>query len=135
MDRICQWAWDRYGPRKYPWVIVVLVGIVALPAFVFFSSMIVAFEGSNRYAEAAAVTVAVLLFQYFVGTLPLTKTMRRIEECVSGRASDPMRVLVATYADTRRLTVWQVVAQMAYMTVIAVVVAAIAGATGWRLVQ
>ena len=135
MDRICQWAWDRYGPRRYPWVIVVLVGTAALPAFVFFSSMIVAFEGSNRYAEAAAVTFAVLVFQYFVGTLPLTKTMRRIEECASGRASDPMTVLVATYADTRRLTVWQVVAQMAYMTVIAVVVAAIAGATGWRLVQ
>jgi class 3 adenylate cyclase len=116
-------------------VIVVLVGSVALPAFVFFSSMIVAFEGSDRYTEAAAVTVVVLLFQYFLGILFLAKTMRRIEECASGRVSHPMTVLVATYADTRRLTAWQVVAQMVYMTVIAVVVGAIAGATGWRLVQ
>jgi class 3 adenylate cyclase len=46
-----------------------------------------------------------------------------------------MTVLVATYADTRRLTAWQVVAQAACMTVIAVIVGAIAGATGWRLVQ
>jgi adenylate cyclase len=135
MDRIWQWAWDRYGAHRYLWVMGVLLCFGGIPAFVFFSSMIVAFEGSNRYAEAAAITVAVLLLQYFLGLLLLARTMRRIEECASGRVSHPMTVLVATYADTRRLTAWQVVTGMISMAGIAACVGATAGATGWRLVQ
>jgi adenylate cyclase len=43
MDRIWQWAWDRNGPR-YLWALWTVSLPVLLPAYLFSSLAIVAFE-------------------------------------------------------------------------------------------
>jgi adenylate cyclase len=56
MDRIWQWAWDRYSAR-YSWA-VYFVGIpLMLPIYLFLSLLIVAVQGTGQYVEAAAITV------------------------------------------------------------------------------
>ena len=67
MDRIWQWVWDRYGTR-YSWAICAVMFALFLPPFVMLSFIVVAFEKSDRYVEAAAVTVValpVLVYVYF----------------------------------------------------------------------
>jgi hypothetical protein len=56
MDRIWQWAWDRYGAR-YSWAIYAVSVSELLPVYLALSFLIIAFERSDRYVEAAAVTV------------------------------------------------------------------------------
>jgi hypothetical protein len=60
MDRIWQWAWDRYGAR-YTWAIYAIAFPVALPIYLVLSFVVVAFEKSGHYVEAAAVTVDALV--------------------------------------------------------------------------
>ena len=59
MDRIWQWAWDRYGPR-YSWAACVISYLAVLPVWLASAFLVVAFEGSDRYVEAAAITVPVV---------------------------------------------------------------------------
>jgi hypothetical protein len=62
MDRIWQWAWDRYGPR-YSWAMCAMLFPPTLQIWLFASFLVVAFEKSHHYVEAAAVmVVAVLVF-------------------------------------------------------------------------
>jgi len=56
MDRIWQWAWDRYGAR-YTWAICAVTFAMVLPIYLASSFHVVAFEESGHYLEAAAVTV------------------------------------------------------------------------------
>ena len=65
MDRIFQWVWDRYGPR-YSWAICVLVYPPGLVVYLSYTLIIVAFEGSGRYIEAAAITAVAVLIRVFV---------------------------------------------------------------------
>jgi hypothetical protein len=65
MDRIWQWAWDRYGPR-YLWAICAVTFPVVLPFYLLLSFVVVTFEGSGYYVEAAAVTVLATLVLVFV---------------------------------------------------------------------
>jgi hypothetical protein len=60
MDRIWQSAWDRYKSR-YSWACWALTLPLALPVYLAWSLGIVAFERSDRYPEAAAVTVVAVL--------------------------------------------------------------------------
>ncbi len=60
MDRIWQWAWDRYA-AKYSWAIWAVAFFVLLPHFLLLSFVVVAFEGSGGYVRAAAVTVVAML--------------------------------------------------------------------------
>jgi adenylate cyclase len=55
MDRIWQWAWDRYEPR-YSCALCVIGVVVSLAVYLLLTLPIVAFEKSNRYVQAAAVT-------------------------------------------------------------------------------
>jgi adenylate cyclase len=52
MDRIWQWAWDRYGER-YSWVIYAVSVCELLSVYLVLSLLIVAFERSDRYVEVA----------------------------------------------------------------------------------
>jgi adenylate cyclase len=65
MDRIWQWAWDRYGAR-YSWAIYVISFLALLPVYFVF----VAFEDSGHYVEAAAITVIAVLVVVYVMALP-----------------------------------------------------------------
>ena len=69
MDRIWQWAWDRYGAR-YSWVICAISVLFSLPAYLFWSFLIVAVEKSGDYLEAAAVTVVAVPVLAYVNMLP-----------------------------------------------------------------
>ena len=69
MDRIWQWAWDRYGAR-YSWAICAITFPVVLPVYLVLSFLVVAFEESDRYVEAAAVTVVAVLVMAYVMVLP-----------------------------------------------------------------
>jgi hypothetical protein len=64
MDRIWQWAWDRYAAR-YSWAMYAVGFPLLLQIYLVPSFLIVAYEESRHYVEAAAVTVvAVLVLQY-----------------------------------------------------------------------
>ncbi len=69
MERIWQWAWDRYKSR-YSWAAWLLTFLLAYPVYVAWSLSIVAFEKSDRYLAAAAVTVVVVLAYLFTVVIP-----------------------------------------------------------------
>src|SRR5882757_1656919 len=98
MDRIWQWAWDRYGAR-YSWAIFVVAFLVALPFYLLLSFVVVAFEGSDRYVEAAAVTVGVVLA--WVNVLPGLGPARLVERWAAGQLVDRPRAMDATYTYAR----------------------------------
>ena len=69
MDRIWQWAWDRYGAR-YSWAIYATAIPFLLQPYLIASFLVVAFEGSGRYVEAAVVSVVGVLVVMYVTVLP-----------------------------------------------------------------
>ena len=87
MDRIWQWAWDRYGPR-YSWAICAVMFAVVLPSFLMLSFIVVAFEKSDRYVEAAAVTVVALPVLVYVYFLPGLGRLHLVEQWAAGRDVD-----------------------------------------------
>lgn len=70
MDRIWQWAWDRYGAR-YSWVAWLVAFASLLPTFLLWSFLVVAYEKSSHYVEATVVTGAAVVVLAFVVTLPV----------------------------------------------------------------
>ncbi|MFI5507428.1 adenylate/guanylate cyclase domain-containing protein [Mycobacterium sp. NPDC051804] len=134
MDRIWQWAWDRYGPR-YSWVVnTVLVG-AALPIYLVVSFVVLAFEGAGKYIEVAAVTViAVVVVAYGMG-LPGVGPPRIVEQWAGGRDVDPEMALEASYIWARRSVSLGVASNVILAVVLSVGVGLIAGANGVRLVQ
>ncbi|WP_166902938.1 adenylate/guanylate cyclase domain-containing protein [Mycobacterium sp. DL440] len=134
MDRIFQWVWDRYGPT-YSWAICVLVYLAGLSVHLAFPLIIVAFEGSDRYAEAAVITCVAMLVRTYLFVLPGSKRLRPIEKWAAGHQVDPMEALRATYVYARRTTARVLATDVVWTPCVAVVVATVAGATEWRLVQ
>jgi adenylate cyclase len=134
MDRIWQWAWDRYGAR-YSWAIYTVSVSELLPVYLVFSFLIVAFERSDRYVEAAAVTVGTVLVMVYVTNLPGLGGSRLVERWAAGREVDRARALDATYAWARTAGARGVGANAVFIALLFVLVGAIAGATGSPLVQ
>jgi class 3 adenylate cyclase len=134
MDRIFQWMWDRYGPR-YSWAICVLVYLPGLSAYLAFSLIIVAFEGSDRYVEAAVVLAVAMLVRVYVLVLPGSKWLRLIEKWAAGQQVDPLEALTATFTFARRTIVRVLVTDVVWAAFLGFVVGTLAGASGWRLVQ
>jgi adenylate cyclase len=134
MDRIWQWAWDRYGPR-YSWAIYAVTIPTYLPIYLVPSLVVVASEKSELYAEAAAVTVLAVLVLAYVMSLPGLGSIRVVERWAAGQAVDPATALDATYTYARRAVARVVGGNAVVTALLLVVVGATAGATGWRLVQ
>ncbi len=134
MDRIWQWAWDRHG-RRYSWAVCAVAAPVGLPIYVFWSFLIVAVEQSSDYVEAAAVTIAAVPVLAFVVICPGWGAGRLVEQWAAGRDVDRAGALDATYAWTRGAVVRGVALNAVWVGLLSVIVGAIAGATGWRLVQ
>ena len=134
MDRIWQWAWDRYGAR-YTWAICAVTFALTLPVYLVLSFVIVAFERSDRYVEAAVVTVVALPLLVYVLLLPGLGRFRLAERWAAGHEVDRARALDATYTYARRLVVRGLGSNAVWAALLVVVVGAIAGATGSRLVQ
>ena len=134
MERILQWVWDRYGSR-YSWALCVVMFPIALTAYLIISLIIVAFERSDRYLEAAAVAAVAVLLRLYLLVLPGSGAMRLIERWAAGHEVDRMKVLSASYTFGRKMVVRTVVSDGVCAAVLAVVIAAIAGVTQWRLLQ
>jgi class 3 adenylate cyclase len=133
MDRIWQWAWDRYGPR-YSWAIYAIAFPTVLPTYLVQSFVVVAAGESSHYFEAATVTVIGVLVLVYVLTLPGFGGLRLVERWAAGHEVDCVRALDATYIYSRR-AVARAVGGTAVWVALILVVGVIAGATGWRLVQ
>ena len=134
MDRIWQWAWDRYAAR-YWWAVFAIAYPVLLPIYLLMSFVVVAYEESDRYVEAAAVTVAVVLGLVYVMVLPGQGRTRPAEQWAAGHEVARARALDATYAWARGAVARAVGINLVLGALLLVLVAAIAGATGSRLIQ
>jgi class 3 adenylate cyclase len=134
MDRVWQWAWDRYRAR-YSWAIYAVSVSELLSVYLVLSLLIVAFERSDRYVEAAAVTVGTVLVMVYVSNLPGLGGTRLVERWAAGREVDRASALDATYAWARTAGARAVGANAVFIALLFVVVGEIAGATGSRLVQ
>jgi class 3 adenylate cyclase len=134
MDRIWQWVWDRYGAR-YSWALYAVSVSVSLPVYLFWAFLIVAVEKSGDYLEAAALTVVAVLVLGYVVQLPGLGPVRVVEQWAAGHEVDRTGALEATYAWARGGVARMVVSNAVGVALISIVVGAIAGATGSRLVQ
>ncbi|OBK76597.1 adenylate/guanylate cyclase domain-containing protein [Mycobacterium sp. 1164985.4] len=134
MDRIWQWAWDRHGPR-YSWAICAVTFLVVLPSYLALSIIVVAFQNSDHYVEAAAVTaiaLPVLVFAYF---LPGVGRLRLVEQWAAGRDVDQHSALEATYAAARGVIARGLASNVLWLALLSIVAAALAGASGPQLIQ
>jgi adenylate cyclase len=134
MDRIWQWAWDRYGAR-YSWAVFAISYFAILPTWLFSSFVVVAFEESDRYAEAAAVTVVAVLVLAYVVTLPGLGGIRLVERWAAGHEVDRARALEATYAFARAAVVRVVAGGAVWAALLVTGVGAIAGASAARPIR
>ena len=104
MDRIWQWAWDRYGAR-YTWAGGVIAFFISLPIYLTFVSLpIVAFEKSGRYLAATAITVVAVLVLACLMVLPDRRWARPAERWAAGHEVDRTAALEGTYVFGRRST-------------------------------
>ena len=129
MDRIWQWAWDRYGAR-YSWALCAITLPILLPVYLVLSFVVVAFEESDHYVEAAAVTVVAVLVLIYVTAFPGLGPIRLAEQWAAGHEVDRARALEATYTWARGMVARAVVGNAVWAALLLVVVGAIAGASG-----
>jgi adenylate cyclase len=134
MDRFWQWAWDRYGAR-YSWVCFAFTFAALLPIYLLGSFVVVGYEKSDRYVEAAAFTVAAVLLLAYVIVLPALGGLRTAQRWAAGQEVDRARALESTYAYGRGLVARTVGAGTLWVALLWVGVGAIAGASGSRLAQ
>ncbi len=134
MDRIWQWAWDRYGAR-YSWACWAVTFPLALPVYLAWSLTIVAFERSDHYVEAAAVTVVAVPAYAYVLVLPGWKGARLVEQWAAGDDVDRESAMHASYTYARSVIARAVVATVVWVAALFVGVGMIAGASGSRLIQ
>lgn len=136
MDRIWQWAWDRYGAR-YSWAMYAIPIPFLLQPYLITSFLVLAFEGSGRYVEAAAVTVVAVLVVMYVTVLPGIGQLRLMEQWAADHDHeiDPVTALEGTYTWARGAPGRMIVANAFFVAVVLVLVGTIAGADVSRLVQ
>ncbi len=134
MDRIWQWAWDRYGPR-YSWAIWVIAYVIVLPVYLLVSFVIVAFENSSEYAKAAGVVILCLAVQAQVFVPGGHRRLRLAERWAAGRAVDQKAALEDTYTYARAAPVRGLAGSAALSGVLVLLIGVVAGAPGPHLVQ
>jgi class 3 adenylate cyclase len=134
MDRIWQWAWDRY-PSRYSWVLYAISYALILPPYLVFSFIVVAFEKSGHYEEATIVTVAAVMVLSYLLILPGNRMVRLVERWAAGHEVQSAMALQATYASARATVVRGLGAGPACTALLLLVVGAIAGARETRLIQ
>jgi len=108
---------------------------IMLPIYLAVSVVVVAFEESDRYVEAIACTVASVPVLVYVSILPGLGRVRLAERWAASHKVDRAPALEATYSWARSLVVRTLTVNAVWAALALIVVAAIAGATGPRLVQ
>ncbi len=134
MDRIWQWAWNRHGPR-FTWTVWAISCTFSLPIYLFVTVPIVAFEDSARYLEVIGVTACAVPMLLFMIAIPSRRSLRPMEQWAAGHDIDRTAALEGTYTYAREAVPRSVWITGIWLGVLSVLVGAIAGATGARLVQ
>ena len=134
MDRIWQWAWDRYGAR-YSWALWVMGFPVVLPTYLLASFSVVAFEKSGQYVPVTGVTATFVLVMSYAFLPPGHKRLLPAQQRAAGHDVDRAVALADTFAYGRRSVFRLVAVHAALAAALLVVVGALVGATGSRLVQ
>jgi adenylate cyclase len=134
MDRIWQWTWDRCAAR-YSWAVYTVAVAVSLPSYIFWLCLIVAVEESKEYVEAVAVAVVAVPLLGYANMLPGLGWSRLVDRWAAGGEVDPASALDATYAWARGAGARILGCNGICGALVSVVVGAIAGANGSRLVQ
>jgi HAMP domain-containing protein len=134
MERIWQWAWNRYG-RNYSWVVMVFLLVAMLPTYLLWSLMIVSLDRSHRFPEAAAMAVGVVAVMAYLVVSPGHEISQRIEQYAAGRDVNRAAALSDTYIWGRRMCTRGLISGAVGIAVLFVAVGALSGATGSRLLQ
>ncbi len=134
MDRIWQWAWDRYGAR-YSWAIWIITFTAGLPVYLVWSWSVVAFQKSSHYVEASVIAGVAVLALAFMLVLPGHRLLRSAERWAAGGAVDRAEALKDTYAWARAGSVRILGLMTVWAALFFVVVGMVAGTTGSRVVQ
>ncbi|MBV8182691.1 MAG: HAMP domain-containing protein [Mycobacterium sp.] len=134
MNRIWQWAWDRYGLR-YSWAFSIFTFAAMLPPYLFWSLIVVGLDKSRHYVEAAAITVGAVAVLAYLMVLPGQGRGRLVEQWAVGHEVDRVRALNDTYTWARGIIARAVVSNAVGAALLLVVVGAVTGATGPRLIQ
>ena len=134
MDRIWQWAWDRYGAR-YSWAVWAMVFGSMLLVCLLLSFLVFAFENSSHYVEATVVTTVAVVLDACVVVLPDSRRFRLAQQWAAGREIDRAKALQDTYTWTRAAGVRALAFQPVWTAVLLVAVGVVAGASGSRLFQ
>jgi class 3 adenylate cyclase len=108
---------------------------IFLPAFLMLSFIVVAFEKSDGYAEAAAITVVAVPVLVYAYVLPGLGPLRLAERWAAGRDVDRASALDATYTYSRQAVARGLGSIVVWGALLFVVVGAVAGATLSRLAQ
>ena len=134
MDRIWQWAWDRYGPR-YSWAFYAITFALMLPTYLVWSLFVVAFENSCRYVVATAISIVAVVMLAYILVLPGGRLFHFAWRWSADDEIDNAKALGATYSWARAAIVRGLVSNAACGAVLLVIVGAIAGANGSRLAR
>lgn len=134
MDRIWQWAWDRYA-RRFSWALCAVTFLASVPIYLLPSVLVVAFERSSRYVEAAALTIVTVPVLVYVAVLPGVGPARLVEQWAADGEVDRASALAATYAWSRGALARTVAVSAVWAAMVFAAIGAIAGAPGSRLVS
>jgi class 3 adenylate cyclase len=114
------------------WAIVCLV---VLPVYLVVSFLVVGFERSGHYVEAAAVTFVAVPVQGYVFLFPGHRRLRFAEQWAAGHEVDRGPAIEDTYTYARGAVARGMAGTPVMSAALFAVVGAIAGATGSRLIQ
>ncbi|OBK13780.1 adenylate/guanylate cyclase domain-containing protein [Mycobacterium asiaticum] len=134
MERLWQKMWDWYGPR-YSWAVYAFCVLASMPAYFLGPFLVVAFEKSGAFVEAAGVTFVAALVTCYVYIRPGHRSIRAAEQSASGVEVDLAKALEGTYTYGRRAVLRALFANVVCAAALLVVVGTITGATDSRLPQ
>jgi len=134
MDRIWQSTWDRYGAR-YSWAIWAIMFAPLLMTYLLWSYAVVSLEKSSHFVEASVFTGVAAVVLAYVVVLPHGRPFRLTQRWAAGYEVDRARALADTYSWSRAAGVRSFGILPLWTALLSMGVAAIAGGTGWRLMQ
>ncbi len=108
---------------------------IILPPYLAWSLIVVAFERSGHYGEATVVTVGAVMVLAYVLILPGNLTFRPVERWAAGQDVPGVMALQATYTSARAAVVRGLGAGPVCTAALLLLVGAIAGARGSRVIQ
>lgn len=117
------------------WAVLAITYLALLPVWLFSAFFVVALEDSDRFGEAAAVAVGVVVVLLYFSALPGAGASRVVDRWAAGHEVDRLTALESTYAWARGAVVRCVWASAVWVGLLFAVVGAVAGATGSHLVQ